>query len=87
MLAEVQTKPVPLVKVAVVGSRSFNNYGLMKEVLEEQLPYIGTVISGGAAGATRWRLSMRTNTTYRCWRYDQTGSSTGVVPGWCGIAK
>jgi hypothetical protein len=38
------------VKVAVVGSRTFNNYELLKENLDA-IPNISMIISGGARGA------------------------------------
>lgn len=36
-------------KIAVVGSRKFSNYGLMKRTLKSYLPFI--LITGGAIGA------------------------------------
>lgn len=38
-------------KVAIVGSRRFTDYELMKKVLDPQLDNIALIISGGAKGA------------------------------------
>lgn len=38
-------------KVAIIGSRSFNNYALLNETLEPIKPQITQVISGAAKGA------------------------------------
>jgi len=38
-----------IIKLAVVGSRSFNNYSIMKQALTQRLPFV--LVSGGAKGA------------------------------------
>jgi hypothetical protein len=38
-------------KLAIVGSRGFNNYKLMKEILDPYLDKIYLIVSGGARGA------------------------------------
>lgn len=38
-------------KVAVVGSRSFTDYELLKKTLDELYPNITLIVSGGAKGA------------------------------------
>lgn len=38
-------------KVAVVGSRSFTDYELLKKTLDELYPNITRIVSGGAKGA------------------------------------
>lgn len=38
-------------KLAIIGSRTFNNYNLLKETLEQYKSKITKVISGGAKGA------------------------------------
>ena len=38
-------------KLAVIGSRDFDNYGLVKEVLNQYKDKVSLVISGGANGA------------------------------------
>lgn len=38
-------------KVAVVGSRSFEDYALLKKTLDELYPNITLIVSGGARGA------------------------------------
>ena len=38
-------------KLAIVGSRRFNDYSLMKEVLIDQVDNIVLIVSGGAIGA------------------------------------
>jgi hypothetical protein len=38
-------------KVAVVGSRTFNDYNLLKETLDKLYPKISLIVSGGAKGA------------------------------------
>ena len=37
--------------MAVVGSRTFNDYNLLKEKLDKQYPNIQLIVSGGAQGA------------------------------------
>ena len=38
-------------KVAVIGSRSFNDYSLLKKVMNKYAEKATTIISGGAKGA------------------------------------
>lgn len=38
-------------KVAVVGSRNFSDYNLLKSTLDEYYPKISLIVSGGAKGA------------------------------------
>jgi len=38
-----------VLKLAVVGSKSFNNYSIMEQVLTPRLPFV--LVSGGAKGA------------------------------------
>ena len=38
-------------RLAIVGSRKFTNYALMKEILDPHLIQIGEIVSGGAYGA------------------------------------
>ena len=38
-------------KIAIIGSRDFNDYGLLTETLEQLKPNITQVISGAARGA------------------------------------
>ena len=40
-----------VVKLAIVGSRTFNNYSLLCEKVKEHFPIIDTIVSGGAKGA------------------------------------
>lgn len=40
-----------MVKVAIIGSRDFNDYNLLKSILEPVKSKIGLIISGGARGA------------------------------------
>ena len=44
-------KPKGSFKLAIVGSRDFTDYALMKKVLDPQLEKISLIISGGAKGA------------------------------------
>jgi len=37
--------------IAIVGSRTFNNYELMNKILSNYLPNIDAIVSGGARGA------------------------------------
>ena len=41
-------------KLAIVGSRRFRNYTLMREILDPYLEQIDHIISGGAMGADRF---------------------------------
>lgn len=38
-------------KIAIVGSRTFNNYEFMKEKMDELVTFGDSIISGGAVGA------------------------------------
>ena len=40
-----------MIKIGVIGSRSFNDYELLKRVLDEYLGKVWVVVSGGASGA------------------------------------
>jgi predicted Rossmann fold nucleotide-binding protein DprA/Smf involved in DNA uptake len=40
-------------RIAVIGSRSFSNAGLVDQIMRDYLPTIQTLISGGAKGADR----------------------------------
>lgn len=41
----------PKYRIAVVGSRTFNNYPVLHRILDSLGPSLGTVVSGGARGA------------------------------------
>lgn len=43
-----------MIKLAVIGSRSFNNFRLLEKILEPYRPKISTIVSGGAKGADFW---------------------------------
>ena len=38
-------------KLSVIGSRSFNNYELLKKIIIEKYPTVKVIVSGGARGA------------------------------------
>lgn len=38
-------------KIGIVGSRNFNQYSLVKEVMDDYIDEVDTVVSGGAKGA------------------------------------
>jgi predicted Rossmann fold nucleotide-binding protein DprA/Smf involved in DNA uptake len=38
-------------KIAIVGSREFDNYGILEEFVKNDMPGIECIISGGARGA------------------------------------
>jgi len=40
-----------MIKIGVIGSRSFNNYELTKRTLDEYLDKVWVIVSGGASGA------------------------------------
>ena len=44
-------KLLKMYKIAIVGSRGFVNYSLMKKTLDPHLDKIGMIVSGGAKGA------------------------------------
>lgn len=44
-------KLLKMYKIAIVGSRDFVNYSLMKKTLDPHLDKIGMIVSGGAKGA------------------------------------
>jgi predicted Rossmann fold nucleotide-binding protein DprA/Smf involved in DNA uptake len=43
----------PPAKIALIGTRGFSNTRLLDQVMQEYLPTIKTLISGGAKGADR----------------------------------
>ena len=69
-------------KVAVVGSRSFNDYGKLKQMLDET-PGITGIISGGAKGADslaeQWAREKGIETVVYKPDWAKYGRGAGVV--------
>ena len=69
-------------KVAVIGSRNFSNYELLKKTLNE-IPGIKKIISGGAAGADslaeKWAKEHSVETVIYKPDWAKYGRGAGVV--------
>lgn len=69
-------------KVAVVGSRSFTDYELLRKTLDS-LPEINLIISGGANGADKlaemYALEKGIKTTIYVPEWNKLGRSAGIV--------
>jgi len=70
------------VKIAVVGSRKFSNYNLLKDTLEQE-PLISVIVSGGAKGADqlseRYALEKQIPTQIFRPDWDQYGKQAGFI--------
>ena len=70
-------------KLAIIGSRTFNNYMLLKETLEQYKPKITLVISGAAKGADslgeKWALENQIQTLIFPAKWDEYGKKAGFI--------
>ena len=70
-------------KLAIIGSRTFNNYILLKEILEQYKPKITLVVSGAAKGADslgeRWALENKIQTLIFPAKWDEYGKRAGFI--------
>lgn len=70
-------------KLAIVGSRNFNNYDLLCDLLESKKVKITTIISGGAVGADSLgkKFAMENNINYIEYlpNWSTHGKSAGYI--------
>jgi len=70
-------------RIAIIGSRTFNDYELLQETLENYKDQISVIVSGGARGADtlgeRWAKenNIKTDIYYPDW--DKHGKSAGYI--------
>lgn len=70
-------------KLAIIGSRTFNNYVLLKETLEPYKPKITLMVSGGAKGADslgeRWAKENNIEIKIFLPDWDKFGKRAGFI--------
>jgi len=70
-------------KLAIIGSRTFNDYILLQETLKIYLPKITLVVSGAAKGADslgeRWALENNIQTLIFPAEWDKYGKRAGYI--------
>ena len=70
-------------KVAIIGSRTFNNYGLLKSYLDPYKEKITLVISGAAKGADtlgeKWTKENNIKTLIFPANWDKYGKRAGFI--------
>lgn len=68
-------------RIAVIGSRGFNDEKLLDEVLKEYLPEITLIVSGGAKGADKfgekWAIKNKIPTLIFLPDWNKFGNSAG----------
>ena len=72
-----------LIKIGVIGSRSFNDYQLLKRTLDEYLGKVWVIVSGGAKGADslgeKWAEENNIKTCIYKPDWDTHGKSAGFI--------
>ena len=72
-----------MIKIGVIGSRSFNDYELLKRVLDEYLGKVWVVVSGGAKGADslgeKWANENNIKTCIYKPDWDTHGKGAGMI--------
>ena len=72
-----------MIKIGVIGSRSFNDYELLKRVLDEYLGKVWVVVSGGAKGADslgeKWANENNIKTCIYKPDWDTYGKGAGMI--------
>lgn len=72
-----------LIKIGVLGSRSFNDYQLLKRILNEYLGKVWVIVSGGAAGADllgeKWADENKIKTCIYYPDWNKYGKSAGMI--------
>ena len=70
-------------KLAIIGSRTFNNYGLLQETLEQYKSKITLVVSGAAKGADslgeRWAIKNNIKTLIFPADWEKYGKRAGFI--------
>ena len=70
-------------KIAVIGSRSFNNFKLLEDTLSSYESKITTIVSGGARGADSlaesWAEKYKKETIIIKPDWDKHGKSAGFI--------
>jgi hypothetical protein len=70
-------------KLAIIGSRNFNNYDLMKKVLEPYKDKVSLMISGGARGADflgeKWAKANNISTLIFKADWEKQGKVAGFI--------
>lgn len=70
-------------KVAVIGSRTFKNYSLLRETLDNYYPQISLIVSGGARGADslgeKYAKEEGIQTLIFKPEWDKYGKSAGMI--------
>jgi hypothetical protein len=72
-----------MIKIGVIGSRSFNDYELLKRTLDEYLGKVWVVVSGGADGADslgeKWAEENNIKTCIYLPDWDTHGKYAGFI--------
>jgi len=70
-------------KLAIIGSRTFNNYELLQETLEPYKPKLTLVVSGAARGADKlgeyWARENKIETLIFPADWDKHGKKAGFI--------
>jgi len=70
-------------KVAIVGSRSFNNYDIAKKVLSEMIQPEDIIVSGGAKGADtlaeKFAKEFENDVIIHKPQWDRYGKEAGII--------
>ena len=71
------------IKLAIIGSRSFNDYSLLENKLKEYLSKVELVVSGGATGADslgeQWAKNNNIQTLIFPANWDKYGRRAGFI--------
>lgn len=72
-----------MIRLAIIGSRTFNNYSLLKDSLEPYKEKITLVVSGGAKGADslgeRWAYENKIETLVFLPDWDKHKKAAGFI--------
>ena len=72
-----------MIKIGVIGSRSFNDYELLKRTLDEYLGKVWIIVSGGAKGADslgeKWAIDNNIKTCIYKPDWDTYGKQAGFI--------
>lgn len=72
-----------MIKIGVIGSRSFNDYELLKRTLDEYLGKVWVIVSGGAKGADylgeKWAIENNIKTCIYKPDWDTYGNKAGFI--------